>query len=88
MPQTPRAKKVIEYAIAESRKLHHNYVGTEHMLLGLLCEEEGVAATSLNEPSGSDSLMSATRSFFCWARLPKSRRKRVWTRPLSHCRNR
>jgi ATP-dependent Clp protease ATP-binding subunit ClpC len=47
MPQTPRAKKVIEYAIEESRKLNHNYVGTEHLLLGLIREEEGVAAQVL-----------------------------------------
>src|SRR5205814_2017500 len=32
LPQTPRAKKVIEYAIAEARRLKHNYVGTEHLL--------------------------------------------------------
>src|SRR6476619_5756317 len=43
-PQTPRAKKVIEYAIDEARGLNHNYVGTEHLLLGLLREQEGVAA--------------------------------------------
>jgi len=47
MPQTPRAKKVIEYAIEESRRLKHNYVGTEHVLLGLLREEEGVASQVL-----------------------------------------
>jgi len=45
--QTPRAKKVIEYAMEESRHLNHNYVGTEHLLLGLLREEEGVAAQVL-----------------------------------------
>src|SRR5437660_7507015 len=39
-PQTPRAKKVIEYAIEEAHKLNHNYVGTEHLLLGLLREVE------------------------------------------------
>src|SRR3974390_2007865 len=44
LPQTPRAKKVIEYAIEEARNLNHNYVGTEHLLLGLLREQEGVAA--------------------------------------------
>lgn len=47
MPLTPRTKKVIEYAIAEARSLKHNYVGTEHLLLGLLREEEGVAAQVL-----------------------------------------
>ncbi|MEE9212433.1 MAG: ATP-dependent Clp protease ATP-binding subunit [Phycisphaeraceae bacterium] len=47
LPQTPRAKKVIEYAIEEARNLNHNYVGTEHLLLGLLREHEGVAAQVL-----------------------------------------
>ncbi len=47
LPQTPRAKKVIEYAIEEARNLNHNNVGTEHLLLGLLREQEGVAAQVL-----------------------------------------
>src|SRR5687768_9155279 len=47
LPQTPRAKKVIEYAIEEARQLNHNYVGTEHLLLGLLREHDGVAAQVL-----------------------------------------
>ena len=47
LPQTPRAKKVIEYAIEEARVLNHNYVGTEHLLLGLLREHDGVAAQVL-----------------------------------------
>ena len=47
LPQTPRAKKVIEYSIEEARNLNHNYVGTEHLLLGLLREHEGVAAQVL-----------------------------------------
>jgi pantothenate kinase type III len=46
-PQTPRAKKVIECAMKEARNLDHNYVGTEHLLLGLMREEEGVAAQVL-----------------------------------------
>ena len=41
---TPRAKKVIELSMDEARKLHHNFVGTEHILLGLIRENEGVAA--------------------------------------------
>ncbi len=41
---TPRAKKVIELAVDEARRLGHNYIGTEHLLLGLLREGEGVAA--------------------------------------------
>jgi ATP-dependent Clp protease ATP-binding subunit ClpA len=47
LPQTPRAKKVIEFAIEEARNLNHNYVGTEHLLLGLLREHDGVAAQVL-----------------------------------------
>jgi ATP-dependent Clp protease ATP-binding subunit ClpA len=47
LPHTPRTKKVIEYAIEEARSLHHNYVGTEHLLLGLLREQDGDAALVL-----------------------------------------
>ena len=47
LPQTPRAKKVIEFAIEEARALNHNYIGTEHILLGLLRETEGIAAQVL-----------------------------------------
>jgi ATP-dependent Clp protease ATP-binding subunit ClpA len=43
-PFTPRAKKVIEFSLEEARALGHNYIGTEHILLGLLRESEGVAA--------------------------------------------
>ncbi len=45
---TPRAKKVIELAIDEARHMGHNYIGTEHLLLGLLREGEGVAASVLD----------------------------------------
>jgi ATP-dependent Clp protease ATP-binding subunit ClpA len=47
LPQTPRVKKAIEYAIDEAREMRHNYVGSEHLLLGLLREQEGVAAQIL-----------------------------------------
>ncbi|MDO4576095.1 MAG: ATP-dependent Clp protease ATP-binding subunit [Planctomycetia bacterium] len=47
LPQTPRAKKAIEFAMEEARTLGHAYVGTEHILLGLLREQEGVAAQVL-----------------------------------------
>jgi len=48
---TPRAKRVIELAIDEARQLGHNYIGTEHLLLGLLREGEGVAAGVLDSLS-------------------------------------
>ena len=41
---TPRAKKVIELAVDEARRLQHNYIGTEHLLIGLMREGEGVPA--------------------------------------------
>ena len=47
LPMTPKAKKVFENSIEEARSLNHNYVGTEHLLLGLLREREGVAAQIL-----------------------------------------
>jgi hypothetical protein len=47
IPNTPRVKKVLELAQKEARQLHHNYVGTEHILLGLLREGDGIAAKVL-----------------------------------------
>lgn len=47
VPFSPRAKKVLEYAMEEARGLDHNYVGSEHLLLGLLRDEEGVACRVL-----------------------------------------
>jgi ATP-dependent Clp protease ATP-binding subunit ClpC len=44
---TPRAKRVIELAVDEARRLNHSYIGTEHLLLGLLREHEGTAASVL-----------------------------------------
>jgi ATP-dependent Clp protease ATP-binding subunit ClpC len=49
IPFTPRAKRVLELAVEEARALGHNYVGTEHLLLGLIREGEGVAAKVLLE---------------------------------------
>jgi len=47
IPFTPRAKKTLELALREALQLHHNYIGTEHILLGLIREGEGVAAQIL-----------------------------------------
>jgi ATP-dependent Clp protease ATP-binding subunit ClpA len=47
IPFTPRAKKVLELSLRESKQLGHNYIGTEHILLGLIREGEGVAALVL-----------------------------------------
>lgn len=48
LPYTSRAKKVLEFSMAEARDFNHSYVGTEHLLLGLLREEKGIAAQVLN----------------------------------------
>lgn len=49
IPFTPRAKRVLELSLEEARQLGHNYIGTEHLLLGLIREGEGVAARVLEK---------------------------------------
>ena len=49
LPYTSRAKKVLEFAMAEARELNHSYVGTEHLLLGLLREEKGIRRRSAEQ---------------------------------------
>ncbi|MBI4326151.1 MAG: hypothetical protein HY674_12945 [Chloroflexi bacterium] len=49
IPYTPRVKRVLALAAHEARALHHTYVGTEHILLGLLLEGDGIAARVLKE---------------------------------------
>jgi ATP-dependent Clp protease ATP-binding subunit ClpC len=48
IPFTPRAKKILEWSLREALELGHNYIGTEHVLLGLMRENEGVAVEVLN----------------------------------------
>jgi ATP-dependent Clp protease ATP-binding subunit ClpC len=47
IPFTPQAKQVLEFSLAEARQLNHNYIGAEHLLLGLIREGEGMAARVL-----------------------------------------
>ncbi len=49
VPFTPQAKKVLEYGISEARSMGHNYIGTEHLLLGLVREGEGIASLVLRD---------------------------------------
>src|SRR2546425_1955820 len=49
LPYTSRAKKVLEFAMSEARELHDKYVGTEHLLLGVLREEKGIGALVLTD---------------------------------------
>ena len=51
IPFTPRAKKTLEYALREALQLHHNYIGTEHILLGVIREGDGVGAKILKRHS-------------------------------------
>ena len=64
IPFTPRAKKVLELSLREALQLGHNYIGTEHILLGLIREGEGVAAQVLVK-LGPISVGSASRSSSC-----------------------
>ena len=54
IPFTPRAKKALELALREAKALRHDYIGTEHILLGLVRERDGLAAGMLSERSVSD----------------------------------
>ena len=62
IPFTPRAKKVIEYAMREGLQLGHSYIGTEHLLLGLTREPDGVAAQVLTKLGRSTSSSRASRA--------------------------
>jgi ATP-dependent Clp protease ATP-binding subunit ClpC len=57
LPFTPRAKAVLRHAAEEALRLSHNYVGTEHLLLGLLGDEESVAAKVLLQLKASYSVI-------------------------------
>ena len=80
LPQTPRAKKVIEYAIEEARNLNHNYVGTEHLLLGLVARAGRGGRPGADEPQSE-----ARRSARGGAELARSRDGR-WRRKRTRCR--
>jgi len=53
MTLTPAAKRTIDFSVAEAKALGNNYIGTEHLLLGLLREDEGIAAKALTELGAS-----------------------------------
>jgi ATP-dependent Clp protease ATP-binding subunit ClpA len=64
LPQTPRAKKVIEYSMEEARNLNHNYVGTEHILLALLELEDGtgvLAGLGVDKAAAEASITAESR---------------------------
>lgn len=80
---TPRAKKVIELAIDEARHLGHNYIGTEHLLLGLLGEGEGVAARVLDSFGITLERARAETIHFLNQSVPRSRLTRTLGRTPS-----
>jgi ATP-dependent Clp protease ATP-binding subunit ClpA len=59
IPFTPRAKKTLELALREALQLHHNYIGTEHILLGLIREGEGIAAQILKQHADLTAIRAA-----------------------------
>jgi ATP-dependent Clp protease ATP-binding subunit ClpC len=72
IPFTGRAKKVLELSLREALQLRHNYIGTEHILLGLIREGEGLAAQALAD-AGVDLADVRQRVFDRLGRGPKSR---------------
>jgi ATP-dependent Clp protease ATP-binding subunit ClpA len=79
IPFTPRAKKVLELALREALQLHHNYIGTEHILLGLIREGDGVAATILKQHADLTAIRMAMLDLLPAASIEASRGRR-WLR--------
>ena len=78
IPFTPRAKKVLELALREALELHHNYIGTEHLLLGMVREADGVGAQIL-AAHASDLLSVRMAVLDLLSTVPASQRRR-WPR--------
>jgi ATP-dependent Clp protease ATP-binding subunit ClpA len=81
---TDRARRVVVLAQEEAKMLNHNYIGTEHILLGLIHEGEGVAAKAL-ESSASRWTPSASRSRTSSARVSSSRPATSRSRRARRC---
>jgi ATP-dependent Clp protease ATP-binding subunit ClpC len=73
LPFTPRAKKALELAMVEATELRHDYIGTEHLLLGLIGEREGIAAHALaNLGIELDRVRAEVLEFGCGSRIEES----------------
>lgn len=70
LPYTSRAKKVLELSMAAARDLDHSYVGTEHLLLGLVHEQKGIAAQVLTELGATDNDVQAATIRLCGTKMP------------------
>ena len=82
LPYTSRAKKVLELAMSEARELNHTYVGTEHILLGLLREEKGIAAQVLMQLGLSVESVRAESLRLLGTPMRKRRRPLAPTSPI------
>ena len=80
IPFTPRAKKTLELSLREALALHHNYIGTEHILLGLMREGEGVATQILLQHAGFDAIRTAVTGQLATVSAETSGRGRRWLR--------
>ncbi len=83
IPFTPRAKKVLELALREALSLHHNYIGTEHILLGLIREGDGVAAKILRQHGDLLQIRVATIDLLEVAEPAAAARPRRWARRVA-----
>ncbi len=80
IPFTPRAKKILELALREALQLSHNYIGTEHILLGLIREGEGVAAQVLREHADLLKFRTAVLDMLPAPSTLESAQRRRWLR--------
>ena len=83
IPFTPRAKKTLELALREALQLHHNYIGTEHILLGLIREGEGVAAQVLKQHADLTAVRAAVLDLLPAAAAEAARARRWLRRPTA-----
>jgi ATP-dependent Clp protease ATP-binding subunit ClpC len=81
IPFTPRAKKILELSLREALQLHHNYIGTEHILLGLIREGEGVAAQVLTKHADLTAIRAAVLDLLPAASAEAARARRWLRRP-------
>src|SRR5258708_25097652 len=83
IPFTPRAKKTLELSLREALQLHHNYIGTEHILLGLIREGEGVAAQVLKQHADLTAIRAAVLDLLPAAGAEAARARRWLRRPAA-----
>jgi len=83
IPFTPRAKKTLELSLREALQLHHNYIGTEHILLGLIREGEGVAVQILKQHADLTAIRAAVLDVLPAASAEAARARRWLRRPAA-----